>query len=67
MYSSAHFDYEKLDSLHGEQVLAGMGYGLPVSKCYARYFGGDLNLLSVEGFGTDAYLYLNKLGNHLNE
>lgn len=29
--------------------LAGLGYGLPISRAYARYFGGDLNLMSMEG------------------
>ncbi|GBG58838.1 hypothetical protein CBR_g238 [Chara braunii] len=44
-------------------VLAGYGYGLPVSRLYARYFGGDLQVISMEGYGTDAYLHLNRLGN----
>lgn len=44
--------------------LAGMGFGLPITRLYARYFGGDLTLMSMEGFGTDAYLHLNKLGYH---
>lgn len=46
-----------------ESVLAGYGYGLPLSRDYARYFGGDLQVISMEGYGTDAYLHLNRLGN----
>jgi hypothetical protein len=38
----------------------GFGYGLPISRCYARYFGGDLRLISMEGYGTDAYLHLSR-------
>lgn len=41
--------------------LAGYGYGLPISRLYARYFGGDLKLISMEGYGTDVYLHLNRL------
>jgi pyruvate dehydrogenase kinase 2/3/4 len=28
---------------------------------YARYFGGDLRLISMEGYGTDVYIHLNRL------
>eukprot|EP00271_Cylindrocystis_brebissonii_P012067 TRINITY_DN3013_c0_g1_i1.p1 TRINITY_DN3013_c0_g1~~TRINITY_DN3013_c0_g1_i1.p1 ORF type:complete len:171 (+),score=29.23 TRINITY_DN3013_c0_g1_i1:182-694(+) len=44
-------------------VMAGYGYGLPISRLYARYFGGDLQVVSMEGYGTDVYLHLNRLGN----
>jgi len=51
-----------VDSDHGgdptEVPLAGLGYGLPLSRVYARYFGGDLNVISMEGYGTDCYLHL---------
>uniref|UniRef100_A0A0K8TM15 Protein-serine/threonine kinase n=1 Tax=Tabanus bromius TaxID=304241 RepID=A0A0K8TM15_TABBR len=47
--------------------LAGYGYGLPISRLYARYFHGDLVLLSCEGFGTDAVIYLKALSDEANE
>jgi len=49
---------------HGSSAppLAGFGVGIPLSRVYSRYFGGDLQLMSMEGFGTDAYLHLALLG-----
>lgn len=41
----------------------GDAFGLPISRLYARYFGGELQLMSMKDHGTDCFLFLNKLGN----
>lgn len=47
--------------------LAGFGYGLPISRLYARYLHGDLVISSMEGYGTDAIVYLKVLSSEANE
>jgi len=42
-------------------VFSGYGHGLPLSKLYAQYFGGDIQMLTFNGIGTDTIIYLNKL------
>ena len=39
-----------------DSPLAGLGYGLPISRSYARYFGGDLSIMSME-VRSAPYLY----------
>jgi pyruvate dehydrogenase kinase 2/3/4 len=88
-------NFQEID--HGiDSPLAGLGYGLPISRSYCRYFGvstvyhpakkflsmtnfniwpltfhvagifletqGDLSIMSMEGYGTDAFVYLTRLG-----
>jgi signal transduction histidine kinase len=42
--------------------IAGLGYGLPLSRAYAEYFGGGINVQSLHGWGTDVYLRLKGVG-----
>ncbi|KAJ3997006.1 alpha-ketoacid dehydrogenase kinase [Lentinula boryana] len=55
-------DPEKED---GVERHARMGIGLPMSNIFATYFGGSLELKSLDGYGTDAYVRLPKLGTNL--
>ncbi|XP_020395834.1 pyruvate dehydrogenase (lipoamide) kinase 1 isoform X2 [Zea mays] len=61
LYSTAE-NPPDLDGHNEGVTMAGYGYGIPISRLYARYFGGDLQIISMEGYGTDAYLHLSRLG-----
>jgi pyruvate dehydrogenase kinase 2/3/4 len=57
---------DELDTAFGQDGLTGAkirGFGLPLARIYARYFGGELTLKSTEGYGLDAYLHIPRLGN----
>ena len=38
-----------------------LGIGLPMSNIFATYFGGSLELVSMDGWGADAYVRLPRL------
>ncbi|KIV86406.1 hypothetical protein PV11_02018 [Exophiala sideris] len=40
-----------------------LGMGLPMSRVYAEYWAGGLELHSLEGYGVDAFLQISKIGN----
>ena len=46
----------KLLTNTSDNMIAGMGYGLPMSLTYTRLFDGDIHLKSVFGDGTTVYL-----------
>jgi len=64
LYTTVKTDVRQgLRQLHNDAAppMAGFGFGLPISRLYAQYFGGDLQLVSMEGYGTDAYLHIGRL------
>lgn len=52
---------ESVGSPEGSSI-AGLGYGLPLSRAYAEFFGGSLKVQSAYGWGTDVYLRLVGVG-----
>ncbi|KAK4969843.1 putative protein kinase [Elasticomyces elasticus] len=52
-----------LDSLSSRPPDLRLGIGLPMSRIYAEYWAGSLELHSLEGYGVDAFLQISKLGN----
>ena len=52
-----------LSSLTGRHPDLRLGMGLPMSRIYAEYWAGSLELHSLEGYGVDAFLQISKLGN----
>ena len=43
-------------------TLAGLGYGLPLSRLYLNYFGdSDLDIESLYGYGCDTFVKLSRL------
>ncbi|CEL59532.1 hypothetical protein RSOLAG1IB_03465 [Rhizoctonia solani AG-1 IB] len=57
---------ERWNESNDKRPLVGrMGLGLPLSNIYATYFGGSLDLVSMDGWGTDVYLMLPRLGTNL--
>jgi len=58
-----HSAYSETQSHSLHDPVSGFGFGLPLSRLYARYFGGDIRILSLDGYGTDSYIFLPRLGN----
>lgn len=56
-------DDKSLSSLSGRPPTLRLGIGLPLSRVFAEYWAGSLELHSLEGYGVDAFLQVSKLGN----
>jgi len=65
-YNSENGNLDALNTISGSgghlSSIAGLGYGLPLSRAYAEYFGGSIAVQSLWGWGTDVYLTLQGVG-----
>jgi pyruvate dehydrogenase kinase 2/3/4 len=55
--------HSSLSSLSNRPPNLRLGMGLPLSRVYAEYWAGSLELQSLQGYGVDAFLQISKLGN----
>jgi signal transduction histidine kinase len=63
--AGTHGNMDALNAISGAgggSSLAGLGYGLPLGRAYAEYFGGGIAVQSLWGWGTDVYLSLRGVG-----
>ncbi|KAL7694465.1 putative PDK/BCKDK protein kinase [Plasmopara halstedii] len=44
------------------QHFSGGGYGLPIARLFARYFGGEITFTSLEGSGSTGFIQAHRLG-----
>jgi len=54
-------DWAKSDGPEPRQTQLPLGFGLPLVRLTARYFGGDIKLQTLVGYGTSAYIHIPKL------
>ncbi|KAG0229146.1 hypothetical protein BGW42_001761 [Actinomortierella wolfii] len=47
--------------------IAGLGFGLPLARIYAQYFGGSMHLISLDGHGCDVFLKLKQIDESLDD
>ncbi|CAH0479244.1 unnamed protein product [Peronospora belbahrii] len=69
-----HYDYTTsppfpaidFNSYHSyRQHYSGGGYGLPMARLFARYFGGEVTFSSLEGSGSTGFIQAHRLGTNV--
>lgn len=64
MYTTATSPYSpeemgnSMQSASEQAIMAGFGYGLPISRLYSRFCGGDLHLKNRLGEGVDCFIHM---------
>lgn len=66
-HTNTYREWKNKREKKGPTYLGGFGVGLPLSRLYASYLGGSINLVSLPGYGTHAYVFLPRLPQNLVE
>ncbi|KAI8341052.1 branched-chain alpha-ketoacid dehydrogenase [Chlamydoabsidia padenii] len=53
---------QQQQQINHAQTNVSLGIGLLMSKVYAEYWGGELQVISLDGYGTDAYVRIPRTG-----
>ncbi|OMJ07088.1 [Pyruvate dehydrogenase (acetyl-transferring)] kinase 2, mitochondrial [Smittium culicis] len=53
----------KTNEYTGVSPLISLGFGLPMTRVIANYWGGDISVFTLPGYGVDTYVKLPRLGN----
>ncbi|ORY83154.1 pyruvate dehydrogenase kinase [Protomyces lactucae-debilis] len=67
MYTTANSPYspseaeEQIENAAERAIMAGFGYGLPISRLYAKFCGGTVTLQNHESRGVDCMIILPKV------
>ncbi|KAJ2731031.1 [Pyruvate dehydrogenase (acetyl-transferring)] kinase 2, mitochondrial [Coemansia sp. BCRC 34962] len=62
-FHAIHRMEARVDEADVVPPLVSFGFGLPMSRVYARYWGGNVDVHSLPGYGVDAYVQMPRLGN----
>ena len=61
VFSFLYTTNDLLETNYHHTPISGFGHGLGMSKLYIEYFGGELNILPLEGYGTRTIINLKSL------
>lgn len=61
IFSFMYTTYDLLETDFHDIPISGFGHGLGMSKLYIKYFGGDINVLPLENYGTHTIINIKSL------
>ena len=59
-YSYSTSPINDIDNINNSYIISGLGFGLPLTNLYIKYFGGKMTINPIENIGTNIYIYIKK-------